>query len=139
MFSTETIDAFTKDHQGPIYWLPECEVMAFIKTKYANASDDWPDIQLLLASYSDNTDGGLFSKRAAGITDDFYTAVYEDIIYRDSMSVVPMLMRARSRGRLLLKDDNIKNHPLIYPNYYSDPRDLQIMVYYNQNIIELKE
>lgn len=102
--------------------------MGFVKTKYVNQSDDWPDIQLFLASYADNTDGGLFSKRAAGLKDKFYTTVYEEIIYKDSMMFMPLLLRPRSRGTIMLKDKHIYSHPLIYPNYYSDPYDLAVMV-----------
>ncbi|XP_074030288.1 glucose dehydrogenase [FAD, quinone] [Leptinotarsa decemlineata] len=128
IFSTETINEFTKNKSGPMYWLPECEVMGFVKTKYENESDDWPDIQFFFASYADNTDGGLFGKRVVGLSDDFYTAVYEDIIYKDAFNIITLLMRPRSRGRLMLKDKNIHSKILIYPNYFDDPQDLKVMV-----------
>lgn len=138
VFETETIDAFTKDHEGPIYWLPECEVMAFVNTKFANHSDDWPDIQIFFASYGDNTDGGLFGRRAAGLTDDYYTAVYETIIYKDSMTAMPLLLRPKSRGKILLRDDKITTPPVIYPNYYQHPDDIKIMVMKVLNIFHMQ-
>lgn len=133
-FLTENVDAFTMEHKGPIYWLPEAEVMAFLKTKHANYTDDWPDIQVFFGSYGDNTDGGLFGKRAAGLTDDYYTAVYETIIYKDAITVMPLLMRPKSRGKLMLKDDKIITKPLIYPNYYDYSEDLKIMVIFKIKI-----
>lgn len=128
VFSTETVEEFAHHEEGPVYWLPACEVMGFVKTKFQNQSDDWPDIQLFMASYSDNTDGGLFSKRATGLTDSFYAAVYEDILYHEAFNLMPLLLRPRSRGKILLKDKHHKSHPLIYPNYYSDPYDIAVLV-----------
>lgn len=128
IFNTKTVNRFTRGHEGPIYWLPECEVMGFINTKYQNYSDDWPDIQFFFAAYADNTDGGLFGRRVAGIKDEVYTAVYEEILYKEAFNVMPLLLRPRSRGRIMLKDKNPNSKLLIYPNYYSDPYDLAVMV-----------
>ncbi|KAL3271313.1 hypothetical protein HHI36_021802 [Cryptolaemus montrouzieri] len=128
VFSQETVESFCHKKEGPIYWLPECEVMGFVNSKYQNYSDDWPDIQYFLASYADNTDGGLFSKRATGITDDVYSAVFEEILYKDSFSVIILLLRPKSRGKLLLKDKNPLSHIRIFPNYYADPYDLDVVV-----------
>lgn len=128
VFNTDTVDHFVRDKDGPVYWLPECEVMAFVSTKYQNYSDDWPDIQFFFASYADNTDGGLFGRRATGITDEVYTAVYEEILYQDAFNIIPLLMRPRSTGKLLLKDKNPQSKILIYPNYYNDPYDLAVIV-----------
>lgn len=128
VYSPDNIEDFAENERGPMYWLPVCEVMGFVNTKYANRSEDWPDIQIFFAGYSDNSDGGLFSKPAAGLTDDFYTSVFEEIIYEQTFSLMPLVMRPRSRGRILLKDSHHKTHPLIFPNYYSDPYDIQVMV-----------
>ncbi|KAJ8958473.1 hypothetical protein NQ318_002265 [Aromia moschata] len=128
IFTTETVNEFAQEEGGPMYWLPVCEVMGFAKTKYENQSDDWPDVQFFLASYADNTDGGMFSKRAEGITDEYYSAVYENILYKDSFNVITLLLRPQSRGRIMLKDKNPHSKVVIYPNYYKDPRDLEVMV-----------
>lgn len=102
--------------------------MGFIKTKYANQSDDWPDIQMFLQAYGDNTDGGLFSKRAASLTDDFYASVYEPILYKDAYQIMPLLLRPKSRGFLKLASNDPKDAILVYPNYFSHPQDIDILV-----------
>lgn len=96
--------------------------------RYANETEDWPDIQLFLASYADNTDGGVFGKRDNGLTDEYYAAMYEPILYRDSYSVMPLLLRPKSRGRIRLKNANPFEHPLIYPNYFQHPDDIEVLV-----------
>lgn len=96
--------------------------------RYSNPSDDWPDIQLFLASYADNTDGGVFGKRDSGLTDEYYASCYENILYRDSYSVLPLLMRPKSRGKIRLKSSDPNDPPLIYPNYFDHPDDIKVLV-----------
>nr|CAD7199966.1 unnamed protein product [Timema douglasi]CAD7411092.1 unnamed protein product [Timema poppensis] len=96
--------------------------------RYNNDSLDWPDIQLFLASYADNTDGGLFGKRDNGLTDEYYAAVYEPILYKDAFSILPLLMRPRSRGKIRLQSSDPNKYPLIYPNYFEDPHDLDVLI-----------
>lgn len=102
--------------------------MAYISSKYQNAHDDWPDIQIFFAAYTDSSDGGLFSKRGSGMSWEYYAKVYERIIYKDAFMVVPLLMRPKSRGRIILNSKDPKDHPIIFPNYFDDPRDLDILV-----------
>lgn len=102
--------------------------MGFVKTKFEDPEDDWPDIQYFFASYGDNTDGGLFGKRAVGLTDEHYSAVYEELLYKDAFSIIVLLLRPKSRGKIMLKDKNPMSKVLIYPNYYDDPQDIKVMV-----------
>ncbi|KAL1502393.1 hypothetical protein ABEB36_007539 [Hypothenemus hampei] len=128
VFSESTVNEFTKNKSGPIYWLPVCEVMGFVKTKYVDPSDDWPDVQFFFAPYSDSSDGGLFSKKAAGMKDEVYSAVYEENLYKETFSILTLLLRPKSRGRLMLKDKNPESQVVIYPNYFEDPADIKVLV-----------
>lgn len=124
----DSIRKFAFNQRGPLYAMPACEIMAFINTKYQDPKEDRPDIQLFLASFADSSDGGLFGKRASGITDEYYGEVYEKILYKDAFMILPLLLRPKSRGKIVLKDKNPSSHPLIYPNYFDHPRDLEIMI-----------
>lgn len=128
VFSDETINDFVDKHEGLLYNLPECEVLGFVKTKYANQSDDFPDIQIYMGAFAYNSDGGLFAKRDLRLDDNMYAAVYEDIIYKPAYSAVPMLMRPKSRGYIRLKDNDPYSKPLIYPKYFEHPDDLKVLV-----------
>lgn len=119
---------FTFENRGPLYAMPACEIMGFVNTKYQDPKEDRPDIQIFLTSFADSSDGGTFSTRASGMSNDYYSEVYENIIFQDAVLILPLLMRPRSRGKILLKDANPRSHPRIIPNYYADPRDLEIMV-----------
>ncbi|XP_028043194.1 glucose dehydrogenase [FAD, quinone]-like [Bombyx mandarina] len=128
LFSFGNLIDFCVHNSGLMYSMVEAEAMAFVNTKYQNPAEDYPDIQLFLAPTADNMDGGLFGKRANGITDETYAELYEDLLYESSFSIVPLLLRPKSRGYIKLRDSNPNSPPLIYPNYYSHPDDVKIMV-----------
>lgn len=119
---------FTLHKKGLMYSMMEAEAMAFVNTKYQDPAEDYPDVQLFIAPTADNMDGGLFGKRANGLTDETYAELYEEILYKSSFSVVPLLLRPKSRGYIELRDANPYSPPLIVPNYYSDPEDVKIVV-----------
>lgn len=103
------------------------EAVAFISTKYANQTDDWPDIEFMLTSASVNADGGQQVARAHGLTDAFYKEIYEPVNYRDSFSVFPMMLRPKSRGEIKLKSRDPFEYPLLYHNYLTHPNDVDVL------------
>ncbi|XP_076378044.1 glucose dehydrogenase [FAD, quinone] [Megalopta genalis] len=119
---------FALEGRGTLYALPICEAMAFINTKYANKTDDYPDIQLFLTSVTDANDGGVFLSQIGNVKDDFYAEMFENIIYKPSYSAVPLLLRPRSRGYVKLRSSNVYEHPIIVPNYFQDPHDLNVLI-----------
>ncbi|XP_015112865.1 glucose dehydrogenase [FAD, quinone] [Diachasma alloeum] len=123
-----SIKEFIVNKTGPLHTVPACEVMAFIKTKFANASEDYPDIQLFLASAADNSDGGLHGMRDCGLQSEIYSEVYEPLLWREAYNAVPLLLRPRSRGYIKLRSPNPREKPIIVPNYLDDPRDLDVIV-----------
>ncbi|XP_061382353.1 glucose dehydrogenase [FAD, quinone]-like [Danaus plexippus] len=118
---------FTINKNGPLYSMMEAEAMAFVNTKYQDPAEDYPDIQFFIAPTADNMDGGLFGKRANGISDETYAELYEDILYDSSFSIVPLLLRPKSRGYIKLRDASPFSAPLIYPNYFTEPEDVKIL------------
>ncbi|XP_076652657.1 glucose dehydrogenase [FAD, quinone]-like [Halictus rubicundus] len=125
--TVDTVEEFAINRTGILYTLPITEGMAFINTKYANETDDYPDIQIFLSSMTDDSDGGLFEKTSANVKDDFYGAMYENILYKPSYSGLPLLLRPRSRGYIKLRSKNVHQHPIIVPNYFQDPHDLDVL------------
>lgn len=128
LMRVHTAREFIYHHRGPLYALPVAEVMAFINTKYQDPAEDWPDVQLFLSAISDTADGGIFGRRGGGISLQYYADVYEPMVYRDSYMVIPLVMRPLSRGRIELSSRDPKEHPIIFPNYFDHPRDLDVMV-----------
>lgn len=134
LINVDSIRELINDDRGALFAMPACEAMGFINSKYQDPARDWPDIQLFMGSYSDGSDGGMYSKRANGMSHDYYANVYEPIIYEDAFMITPLLMRPKSRGKILLKSRNPYDYPIIYANYFQDPQDLEVLVSVNRNI-----
>lgn len=117
--------AITED--GPLTSSVGLEVVAFINTKYANSSDDWPDIEFMMTSASTPSDGGTNVKKAHGLTDEFYNEVFEPINNQDVFGIFPMMLRPKSRGFIKLRSKNPLDYPLMYHNYLTHPDDVGVL------------
>lgn len=113
---------------GPLTIMGGVEGLAFVNTKYVNASDDYPDIEFHFISGSTNSDSGAQLKKAHGLRDDFYNRVFGPLHNKDVWSVIPMLLRPRSRGIIKLRSRKPTDYPLIYPNYFQDDFDMKTLV-----------
>ncbi|XP_050520136.1 glucose dehydrogenase [FAD, quinone] [Daktulosphaira vitifoliae] len=112
---------------GPLTSSIGLESVAFISTKYANQTDDWPDIEFMLTSTSTNSDGGTAAKKAHCLSDNFYDEYLSELNSKDVFGVFPMLLRPKSRGRILLRSKSPNQYPLLYHNYFSDVEDLRVL------------
>ncbi|XP_063389013.1 glucose dehydrogenase [FAD, quinone] [Cydia fagiglandana] len=117
--------AVTED--GPLTSSVGLEVVAFINTKYANGTDDWPDIEFMMTSASTPSDGGTQVKKAHGLTDEFYNEVFGEINNKDVFGIFPMMLRPKSRGYIKLKSKNPLDYPLMYHNYLTHPDDVGVL------------
>lgn len=115
--------AVTED--GPLTSSVGLEVTSFINTKYANHSDDWPDMNLFFTSSSTPLDPQV--RVAHGLDDSFYNEMFHDIEDRDMFGIFPMILRPRSRGFIKLQSKNPLRYPLLYHNYLTHPDDVNVM------------
>lgn len=99
---------------------------------YVNASkmsnDDYPDIELVLGVSSLASDISGSYRSLLGLTDEFYKEVYSDYKGHDSFTIVPVLLRPKSRGRLTLRSNDPWDSPIVDINYYDHENDLNTMV-----------
>ena len=121
---------------SPLSTIATVEGTCFINTKYANASDDFPDIQLHFMSSGPNTE---IFREDRGLTREFYDAVYGNLTGSGSWSAFPALLRPKSRGVVKLRSKNPFDHPLIYPNYFKEPEDMATLVEGAKFVYELSQ
>lgn len=100
--------------------------MAFVNTYLGNRS--WPDIQFHMAPASINSDAGARVWKVLGLTEELYNTVYKPIANQDVYTLMPLLLRPRSRGWVRLKSRNPFDAPLINANYFDDPFDIKTLV-----------
>jgi len=104
------------------------EGIGWIKTKYANQSDDWPDIQLHFLPLSPPSDGGQIIGLNIGVTDSIWNAYYKPLNTKDTWQLVPTMLRPLSRGTIRLASTDPYAAPLIDPQYFSNIQDLDTVV-----------
>ena len=114
----------------PLSILGGVENLAFVNTKYANASDDWPDIEFHMGPGSEVSDGGSGpSVRVAhGLREEIYKEYYQPIEWRDSFTMIPNVLRPKSRGTVRLNSLDPHAKPTVDPNYFSDPENYDLNV-----------
>lgn len=112
---------------GPFTVPGGAQALAFIQTKYANKYD-YPDIELVLGSGAINGDIYGSLRNLLGIPDEFFKAVYGSVLNKPAFGIAPVLMRPKSKGRVMLKSSNPLRWPVIEPNYLQDPEDVKVFV-----------
>lgn len=118
-------DYVTK-HKGPISVIGGCEAAAFVDIKNLSARQSWPDMELLMIGTSIGSDP--FVHRAFNIATLPYLEYYKPIRDKQSFMIVPTLIQPKSRGRVLLKSEKFKDNPVIIPNYFDHPDDMEKMI-----------
>ena len=114
--------------RGPLTTLGGVEGLAFVKTKFANQTEDWPDVEIHVISGSPTSDDGTTFRRVQGFSDLMWHSVYLPYLNYDTFSLFPVLLRPKSRGFIKLRSSNPAHPPVIEPNYLSDERDVLSLV-----------
>ncbi|CAG9770840.1 unnamed protein product [Ceutorhynchus assimilis] len=126
LISNQYLKDFFNDHKGPLTIPGGCEVLIFHDFEHPGDPNGYPDIELLFQGGSIVSD--IVLRKDFGITDEIYNAVFKPIEDLDSFMVFPMLLRPKSKGRIMLKSANYKNKPYIYSNYFAEPEDMETML-----------
>uniref|UniRef100_A0A0P6GHW9 Glucose dehydrogenase (FAD, quinone) n=1 Tax=Daphnia magna TaxID=35525 RepID=A0A0P6GHW9_9CRUS len=119
---------YVMNDEGPFTVPGGVEGLAWVNTKYANHSDDWPDIEFHFVSGTPAADGGAQIRHVHGLTDFVWENYYGPIAFHDTWSVIPMLLRPRSVGYIRLRSADPYDKPLIFPNYLVDDYDVRVLV-----------
>lgn len=101
------------------------ELIIFLSTFSAK---NYPDIEIVLGAGALNGDMSGSMANMLGIPKHFVKEVYADIMGKNAFSLVPIIMRPKSRGWLRLKSKNPFQWPRMEPNYLSHPEDLNTLV-----------
>ncbi|CAG0899497.1 unnamed protein product, partial [Darwinula stevensoni] len=128
---------YIQNGEGPFSSPSGFEGVAFVNTSYAS-DPDWPDIEMLLSALTIGTDGGYIYSPRIGLSDETWRS-YRGLKLRYGFGVYPHPSRPKSRGKILLRSANIKDHPIIIGNYFKDPYDLKITIEAIRLVLQLGE
>lgn len=118
---------YIMNERGPMT-MPGVEGVAFVNTKYADPSGDWPDIQYHFAPSSINSDGGEQIRKVTNLRDGVYNTVYKPLLNSETWTILPLLLRPKSSGWVRLRSKNPMAKPLIEPNYFAHREDIDVLI-----------
>lgn len=73
------------------------------------------------------TDDGHTFKNRIGIDDKQWEQVFFPFVRKECFTLLPVMLKPKSRGWIKLKSKNPYDKPLIDPQYFSHPEDLEAM------------
>ncbi|XP_067122982.1 glucose dehydrogenase [FAD, quinone]-like [Centruroides vittatus] len=137
-FKPTNIARYFKLGEGILTVPAGIDVVGYMDTKYANKSDDYPDIQINFFSYSVASDGGKFIRLVFGLNREVknfdlifmqtWERCYKPFSYQEAFGIIPILLRPKSRGYIKLRSANPHDQPIIQPNYLSRFEDVLVLV-----------
>lgn len=74
-----------------------------------------------------NSDGGVIYRRGLNLKDSYFD-LFKSLLFKDGFTMITQLLHPYSRGYITLKNRDPFTHPLIISRFFSDPRDVKIMV-----------
>jgi len=89
---------------------------------------DWPDIQFHFAPSSVNSDGGDQIRKVLGLRDVVYNSVYKPLVNAETWTILPLLLRPLSTGRVSLRSKDPLAYPVIEPMYFRHRKDVMTIV-----------
>ncbi|GAB6026989.1 hypothetical protein CHUAL_013655 [Chamberlinius hualienensis] len=108
-----------------IFTIPNgMEAIGYAKTKFTNATEDWPDVQLLLLSMN----SALEFAASIGVSNEIFKRYLEPINNSYSFMIFPYVMRPNSRGKVELQSGNPTDDPLIDLNILNETGDMDILI-----------
>lgn len=127
-FADPTLLTAFNRQRGPYGSPGGCETIAFWDLDHQELEDGWPDIELFMVGGSMSANPAI--SRAFGLKDIVYDALFREIEEKNlnAFMIFPMILRPKSRGRIMLKSTDPTKYPLIYANYMHHPYDVDISV-----------
>ena len=112
--------------EGPFTSFGGAEAIAFIDVDRPGDTNSIPNVELCFVGTSLIADYNAY--KLYGISEEFFNRMYKKIIWQYSWTILPIILKPRSRGRILLRNKEAGSEPKIIPNYFSDPEDMRVMI-----------
>lgn len=113
------------------------ESIAFFDSLNLTSQNAYPDLELLQASNGIN-EYNQYSKML-GIRPEIADRLFQSDSGQQTFMIAILVMRPKSRGHIRLRSNDPLQHPLINPNYFSDPYDLEVAIRGIRTVHKLEE
>ncbi|XP_025994631.1 glucose dehydrogenase [FAD, quinone] [Solenopsis invicta] len=119
------VSEYLNKQTGPLTMSGGCEAIGFINTKQSERDKGLPDIELLFNAVT--IKDFLLPKILLNLKDAIFQQWSK---YQNSYgwSVLVILLKPKSRGRITLLANDVNVKPEIVPNYFDDPDDVKTII-----------
>ncbi|KAJ8681199.1 hypothetical protein QAD02_016986 [Eretmocerus hayati] len=122
-----TIGDYLNNRTGRLATAGGCEGLGYVNVDDPmNFNNDRPNIELLFGSVS--LTSSYFIRYPFGLIDEQYQKYFADRLYQHAWTILPLLMKPKSTGKILLRSKDPFAKPRIYSNYLSDPEDVRVSI-----------
>lgn len=111
--------------RGPLTLPGGAEGVAFLKI---NTSRTSPDMEIVMGAGGINVDYGKIGRKIIGFPEEFYQKVFKQVRKKHGVTFVPVLLKTKSRGRVMLRNGNPFEAPKIYGNYFAEEEDVRNII-----------
>ncbi|XP_016843208.1 glucose dehydrogenase [FAD, quinone] [Nasonia vitripennis] len=126
--SLDSVNEFVFNRSGPVASTGLTQVTAFLESSFATPGV--PDIQIFFDGFSS-------SCVRTGLDIECPDGSIGTCPGRREIVARPTVVIARSRGYLTLRSKDPLDHPLIYPNYFTNETDIKILIEGIKKVVEL--
>ncbi|XP_073948385.1 glucose dehydrogenase [FAD, quinone]-like [Choristoneura fumiferana] len=131
----EHLADFIIKRTGPFAGVTPHVVTAFVNTSDSAATS--PDMQYHYLFFPPSLNNLLDVFWKHGL-DDEYNSFYNDLNENNLVLIIyNVVLFPKSKGRIVLRSKDPKDHPLIYPNYFDNPEDMLTIIKGMQQTMKL--
>lgn len=87
-----------------------------------------PDIQYHINSVAPYSDYGAFFYKIFGFVPGWWNEFYAPHYAQDAVTILPIVLHPKSRGRVWLRSSSPDDAPLIDPRYLTHPEDVKTLI-----------
>ncbi|XP_020711929.2 glucose dehydrogenase [FAD, quinone]-like [Athalia rosae] len=128
LLTAKSLKDFVTKKEGLLYRQAMAEAVAFLNTKYADPSGQYPDIQLVYIPMAETVGDGSAVKAIHNLRDDFWDPLMRNRMDKRAFTLFPILLRPYSKGYVQLKNADADSDPKIVLNTFGDSRDINTIV-----------
>ncbi|XP_017765035.1 PREDICTED: glucose dehydrogenase [FAD, quinone]-like [Eufriesea mexicana] len=104
------------------------EVLGTFHSSIQKNKSSIPDLQIMVMPLGVTRDNGIVLKEAMGISDEVYNEYFAPNLYKNTITIAPVLLHPKSKGEIKLSSSNSFDPLLIDPKYLSNKDDIAVLV-----------
>ncbi|GBN60238.1 Glucose dehydrogenase [FAD, quinone] [Araneus ventricosus] len=121
--NNRSIEEYIHERSGPLASPDNIPIIAFLNAQGPQPDIDFPDYELLFVEVSKE-----IAKTQVGFTEEAYDTIFGPYENDSILFCCAQLLHPKSRGTVRLQSSDPYDPPLIDPNYFDDPSDIDNVV-----------